>query len=335
MRYRRVQSWLFSSSLLLAASGVTEIARAAGPAQPVATDSDLLKVAREQFAEALALQTAGDWAGALTLLNQVAAVRPTPQVRFNIALCEERLGRLVAALGDYQLAAADAEMQNAELVQKEVEARLSALNARIPRVVLKRGSGAEAATIALDGVVLGDSVVNQPLPVDPGPHLVEASAPGYVPFRQTLRLAEQQTQTIVMNLEPVPRKPEPLPPPRPDEVVTLPALRTAGYVVGGAGIASLIASGAMFYLRHGAIHDLDQQCGESRAACPEIARSTADRGKLYTTLGNVTFAAGAAGVGVGAVLVIVGGHAKRRAPIGVAAGAPLADAGGVSLVGRF
>ena len=63
-------------------------------------DKEAVKLAREQFAQALSLQTAGDWAGALTLLKEVAAIKPTPQVRFNIALCEEKLGRLVAALGE-------------------------------------------------------------------------------------------------------------------------------------------------------------------------------------------------------------------------------------------
>src|SRR5262245_42744549 len=70
-----------------------------------ATQKEDLKRARERFAQAIALQTAGDWAGALALFKEVLAVKPTPQVRFNIALCEEKLGRLVAAMGDYELAA--------------------------------------------------------------------------------------------------------------------------------------------------------------------------------------------------------------------------------------
>ena len=51
-------------------------------------------------------------------------------------------------------------------------------------------------------------------------------------------------------------------------------------------------AGAMFYLRHTTITDLDKQCGSDRQACPESQRSAVDRGKLYTTLGDVTLAAG-------------------------------------------
>jgi len=260
-------------------------------------------------------------------------VKPTPQVRFNIALCEERLGLLVAALGDYELAGSDAQAQKADQVRQEVDARLESLKARVPRVVVKRGAGADSASISLDGVPLGDSVLNSPLPVDPGPHVVEGVAGGYLPFKQAFRVAEQQTATIEVKLELEPAKP---PPPAPPPVMP-PAqtMRTAGFIVGGAGIASLITSGAMFYLRHTTISDLDKQCGADRMSCPDDAQSTVDRGKLYTTLGNVTLAVGALGLGVGATLVVLGGRSSPRASVGIAPGAVGANVGGATLVGNF
>jgi len=336
MHLRSLKRLIGSSLVLASLSGLCaapRVARAQGPT----ADSDGLKRAREQFGQALALQTGGDWAGALALLKEVAAVKPTPQVRFNIALCEERLGRLVAALGDYELAGADAQAQKADQVRQEVDARLESLKARVPRVVVKRGQGADSATISLDGVSLGDSVLDSPLPVDPGPHVVEGVASGFLPFKESFRVAEQQTATIEVKLELAPVKTDPLPPPLP----LLPPdpasqnLRTAGFIVGGAGIASLLASGAMFYLRHTAISDLDEQCGRDRANCPESARSIADRGKLYTTLGDVTLAVGAVGLGVGAVLVIVGSRADSHPSVGIAPGAAFANLGGASLIGRF
>jgi hypothetical protein len=303
-------------------------------AQQPSSDSDGLKRAREQFAQALALQTGGDWAGALTLLKEVAAVKPTPQVRFNIALCEEQLGLLVAALGDYELAGSDAQAQKADQVRQEVDARLESLKARVPRVVVKRGEGADSATISLDGVALGDSVLNSPLPLDPGPHVVEGTGTGFLPFKQAFRVAEQQTATIEVKLQLAPVKAEPVPaaPPPPSQTNTM---RTAGFIVGGVGVASLITSGTMFYLRHTTINDLDQQCGADRMNCPESARSTVDRGQLYTTLGNVTLVAGALGVGVGAALVVLGGRSSTRASVGLAPFAVGADTGGATLVGKF
>ena len=111
-------------------------------------------------------------------------------------------------------------------------------------------------------------------------------------------------------------------------------MRTIGFVVGGVGIASLIGSGALFYLRHTTITDLDKQCGADRQTCPDSERSTVDRGKLYTTLGDVTLAVGAVGLAVGAALVIAGGHSSEQASVSIAPGAAYANAG-ATLLGRF
>jgi hypothetical protein len=331
MHLRSLKHWLVGSSLLLGSLGGLCVAPGTAQAQGPSNDGDVLKRAREQFAQALALQTGGDWAGALALLKEVAAVRRTPQVRFNIALCEEQLGLLVAALGDYELAGAEAQSQKADQVRQEVDARLEPLKARVPRVVVKRGEGADSATISLDGIALGDSVLNSPLPVDPGPHVVEGASAGFLPFKQAFRVAEQQTATIEVKLQLAPVKPEPVastPPPSQ-------TMRTAGFIVGGAGIASLLASGTMFILRQSTVNDLDQQCGADRMNCPDSARSTVDRGELYTTLGNVTLAVGVVGLGVGAALVIVGGRSHAQANVAIAPGAVGANAGGASLIGRF
>ena len=194
----------YAGALALAAGLLLAPSPARAQEAPPESSGEALKLAREQFSQALALQTAGDWAGALALLKQVAAVKATPQVRFNIALCEERLGRLVAALGDYELAAADARAEKADQVAEEVEARREALSQRIPKLTVKRGAGAEAASISVDGVALGDQVIGTPMPTDPGPHTVEATAPGFKPFRKSVRVAEKQSELIEVVLEPEP-----------------------------------------------------------------------------------------------------------------------------------
>ncbi|RYZ01565.1 MAG: PEGA domain-containing protein [Myxococcales bacterium] len=321
----RFKSFRYSAAVVLSATllaGATP-AYAADPAPEISAEG--LKRAREQFGQALALQTAGDWAGALALLKEVAAVKSTPQVRFNIALCEEKLGRLVAALGDYELAAADARAERAEQVAEEVESRLENLRQRIPKLTVKRGAGAEAAIIAVDGVSVGDQVIDTPMPTDPGPHTVEARAPGYKPFRQSVRVAEQQSEVVEITLEP-----EPPPPPAvgPGAAQSEGRSRLPGYVIGGIGVASLGASAVFFGLRAGKISDLDKACPERQ--CPASAQSDIDAGKMYTTIANVTLAVGAAAVAGGLVLVLTSGPSSA-APSVALAPAP----GGAQLFGRF
>lgn len=326
-RFSRV---LRASAALAVGVGLTTVQGSAFAQEPAADSSaEALKHAREQFGQALALQTAGDWAGALTLLKEVAAVKSTPQVRFNMALCEERLGKLVAALGDYELAAADARAEKADQVAEEVEGRLEALRQRIPKITVKRGSGADAASVALDGVSLGDQVVGTAMPTDPGPHTVEAKAPGMKPFRQAIRVAEQQSETVELVLEA-----EPAPPP----VAGGPGggvrdrgskgARIAGFVIGGVGIASLGASGVFYGLRANKISHLDKLC-PSRQCPSKDQQSDIDAGKLDTTIANVTLAVGIAAVAGGVVLVLTSGPPSEPS-------VALAPAlGGAQLVGKF
>jgi hypothetical protein len=305
------------------------LARAQDPAAD--TSAEALKRAREQFGQALALQTAGDWAGALSLLKEVAAVKSTPQVRFNMALCEEKLGKLVAALGDYELAAADAHAEKADQVAEEVEGRLESLRQRIPKLTVKRGAGADAASISLDGVSLGDQVIGTPMPTDPGPHAIEARAPGFKLFRQAVRVAEQQSETIEVVLEA-----EPTPPPGTGPGAPAPVAgrsRVPGYIIGGFGIASLATSGVFFGLRAGKISDLDKVC-DANLQCPASAKSDISTGKTYNLVADVTLAVGIAAVASGVVLVLTSGPGSTGPERGPSVA--LAPAlGGAQLLGKF
>src|SRR5690606_9059728 len=138
-----------------------------------------LSEARAAFQRGIELEQAKNWTGALKMFRQVGQVRMTPQVRYHIALSEEKLGKLVAALGGYELALADADsVGDGVSFKQEVEASINDLRGRIPKVIIQRGTGADAAAIELDGVALGESLVGVEVPLDPGPHSLAATAPG-------------------------------------------------------------------------------------------------------------------------------------------------------------
>src|SRR3954463_2571884 len=187
----------FISSLSLACA----LFGAATPA--LAQDPGELKKARAQFQQATELEQAGNWTAALQAFREVGQVRMTPQVRFHIAVCEEGLGRLVAALGGYELALADADKVNPDF-KGEVEQNVTKLRARIPKLVIERGPGAHAAAIELDGVAVGDSSVGVEVPLDPGPHAVTAKAPNHKPFDANVTLTEEETTRLEVKLEELP-----------------------------------------------------------------------------------------------------------------------------------
>jgi hypothetical protein len=327
---RAASCTLLACSLLLSPG-----AKAEDPSQDKA-----MQGARQKFRQAIALQTGGNWAGALALFRDVASVKSTPQVRFNIAICEENLGQLVQALGDYQLAAAEAREEGSLEVAGEVEGRLATLQARIPKVVIKHGANASRAKISIDGVEVGSSMIGTKLPVDPGSHLIEAEAKGFLKFEKTFDVAEQQEPVVevVMVAAPVQATGTASGAPAADHA---PAAEQRGpnyvpYIVGGVGAASLIASGVFFGLRQKAIGDLNSGCGSNHQACPPSLQSTASSGQTYSTLAVLTLVTGVLGVGGGVTLLLMdhgpskgAGTALRLVPE-----APLANAG-VSLVGRF
>ena len=292
-------------------------------------------MARAQFQRGIELEQAGNYTTALEQFRDVGQVRMTPQVRFHIATCEEKLGRLVTALGGYQLAFADADKVGADF-KTEVEAAVRRLEASIPKLLIERGVGAEAAEIQLDGVALGATSIGVPVPLDPGPHSVSAKAPGYLPFSQTVSIGQNEAKTVNISLSPEPV--EVLPPRGPSSAgsVEKPNAKLIPYVVGGAGLASLIGSGVFFGLRQSAISDLEAQCGPNRAACPSSAASEYSNLKVYNVAAQVTLGAGVLGVGAGVTLWLLQKHpaaAKSRGVL-VLPSAPSSVAG-VSCLGNF
>lgn len=295
-----------ASTIVLAAAISSGVLVA--PAAHADAAGDLAR-ARAEFHEAVALETAGNWSAALAKLRGVAAVKMTAQVRFHLALCEEHLGRLVAALGDYDLAAHEAEEASNASVATTADEHMKALAPRVPRLTVKRGAGAETATLQLDGVALGQSAVGRETRVDPGKHVVSAAIRGEERAREEVDLAEGESRTVEIGIDapegavaaarPAARPRRPAKPPAEPEKPAekrapgAPAEEpsSAGYWLIGAGGASLLAGGVFWSLRSGTLEDLDAKCVDGR--CPASSESTASRGKLYTGLGELAFVAGA------------------------------------------
>jgi hypothetical protein len=264
----------------------------------LAQDAAELKKARAQFQQATELERAGNWTAALQAFREVGQVRMTPQVRFHIAVCEENLGRLVAALGGYELALADADKVGPDF-KSEVEENVTKLRARIPKLVIERGEGASAAAIELDGVAVGDSSVGVEVPLDPGPHAVTAKAPNRKPFESTVSLKEQETTRLEVKLEEIPQEQLALgtsaPPPE------KPPSKVVPYVIGGVGVAALIGSGVLFGLRQSTLSELEDACDGS--VCPKGKESRYDDLKFYHYGSFVTLGVGIAAVGTAGALL--------------------------------
>ncbi len=308
--------------------------------------------ARKQFQEGMALSAANNCSAALTKFRAVANVKMTANVAFNIAECEERLGKLVSALGNYRLAASQAQGDpKSKDVASRVADRIDALDARIPKLTIKRGKGADVASIELDGSELGASQISAATPVDPGSHTVVAKIGDRVYAQDKVVLVEKESKTFEVKInapiakiekDPVEEpKADPIVPPPPPPKSKVPAAVAIG--VGGVGV---ILGATFMVIRGGALSDLETKCGGD-TSCPPSAQQTADKGRLFTGLAEVSFVVGAAGLVTGIVVLATSGPAKPKPtsallfarPDGrglrVLTSAPGASAFGLSLAGSF
>ena len=285
---------------------------ASAPRPVLAQTQDEIERARQQFRQGLSLEAAGDWAAALAKFQEVGKVKLTPQVRFHAARCNEQLGRLNEALGEYRLAEYEAGQQGLKEAAEISQAR-QALESRVPKLVIKRGEGAEAARVELDGVELGEAQIGQPVSVDPGPHTIVAKLGGDRQVQESASVKESETAEVVLKAPAVaetkpegPHEGNSTVPPEPEKKHA----SVVPWIVGGVGVAGLAASGVFFGLRAGAKSDLEKGCDGN--TCPASLQDKQSQGELYTTLAWVSLGVGVAGVGVATYLFLSGAGASHE-----------------------
>lgn len=272
-------------------------------ASPALAD-DVAK-ARKLFTQGLELEEAGKWGEALSTFKEVAAIRVNHIVRFHIALCLEKTGKLVEAIEQFALAKAQAEKEggtDAELTVANSKKHLDILRMHVPALKVQK-PGAPGARLTIDGETQSfDAVV----PMNPGAHVVVVDAPDHTKFERSITLVDGNVVPVDVapNLEPVttPGKGK-----EPTKVVTdvSPPDRTWSYVLGGVGLASLAAAGVFYGLRSSTLHDLEASCDPNGANCDPSKRDLDDRGRTYTVAGNVLLGVGVVAVGAAVTLYVL------------------------------
>ncbi|HEU4407920.1 MAG TPA: CDC27 family protein [Polyangiaceae bacterium] len=285
-------------------------------APPARAQSTSANEAREAFRAGISLEQAGDWERALKKFRDAAGFKSTPQVRFHIARCLEKLGHWTEAIGAYELAMADATGADRNEIMKHAKPAVEALRGKVPKLVLERGPGAELSTVQLNDTEVGSASFGQPMALNPGGHVLKVSEGGATE-EQIVVMAEGETKTVV--IRPPKKAATPPPPPAPSQPLAPAPEPEAGsnwlpWGLMGVGAASLAAAGVFVVLRQQRLNDLEDQCGPDRDNCPASAKSLYDDGKRFSLLANVTGGVGAAALGAGVVLLLVQPKGKDAAP---------------------
>lgn len=296
-----------------------------GPSRAYAQDDEdggsgatpeALAAARALFNEGIELEKEDEWQAALERFEKVAAVKMTPQVRFHIALCHEKLGRLVDAVNGFELAEQEARTagDRARDVLRNAPKRAEALRARVAHVVIRVEGKVRTSKITIDGREVALALVGSSIPVDPGDHVVEVRRDGEVTHTEEISLGEAESTELTLEIddpEPPPKPdpkpditPDPTPDPKPAPVVVDDdPPQWVAYVVAGAGGAMLGGAGVLWLLRQSTLRDISSNCREAGfVECDPADVGNADKAKQYDVGSKVLLGVGAASVAAGVAL---------------------------------
>jgi hypothetical protein len=291
---------------------------------PQAGESEL-RAARDLFVQAEKEEDAGNWQAALDKLHDVAEIRLTAGIRYHIALCQENLGLLVAALASYQQAENQARQEDARDVMRLVGKQVADLAARVPRLTVHVVPDIPDAVVTLDGAPLAAASLGEPIPVEPGAHELQATAPGRTPAKAIVTMHEHDSTVIDLKFE-VARPPAtagPNTPPEPMRSSTAPVPSRAvspapsrhdhvAAMLWTTASVVLAAGGAAAYVM------ADRSVDDGVAACRAQVSTAADpcaSQRLAIRAWDVTAAASWTGaVAAGVIAVVLWATPERRLP---------------------
>jgi|HubBroStandDraft_2_1064218.scaffolds.fasta_scaffold20080_5 hypothetical protein len=276
------------------------LAATAGPSFAAEPSKTELAAARDLFSRAERDEDAGHWPDALDKLRRAGTVKMTPGIRFHIALCEEKLGQLLAALADYNAAEAAARAEGNKDVLDAVADPLAALRTRVPTLIITTPVDVKDAAVTLDGAPLATGLLGTAVPVDVGSHTIQGRASGRQPFSTTIAAVEKQAVTVEVRLPAAQASPA-VPPVEPVEPTTSTAAtgtsspKTAA-ILTTAGAAALVGFGVAAYFVSGG-----KQSSAETACLEEVSCDNLKGG--VRTWDALALTAWIAGAGVGALSV--------------------------------
>jgi len=303
--------------------------------------------AESLFQEGKALLAQGKTAEACPKFAESQRLDPSVGTLLNLARCHEQLGRTASAWATYKEAATLAHAVGQTERESAAKDFARKLEPRLSRMRIEAKSPPAGLVIKRDGIAVGEASLGSAIAVDPGEHTVEATAPGYKPWSTKIVVgAEADAKSVtVPALEPdlaaaaggngVVTGGAPV-------VVTEPdagaggksGMRTAAFVVGGAGVVALGVGAVFGGLAMSDAAELEKRC--PKGACSRADEELMTGASTKATVSTIGFGVGAAALGAGVVLFVLSrSPSKESAQSAQIVPSFGPNGGGASLVGTF
>jgi len=115
----------------------------------------------------------------------------------NVALCDEKLGKIATAVDKFAEARIRAKEQGLLEHIRAAEEHIAALTPSVPHLTIKLTEKLPETKILLDDKLLAlDAIAN--IPVDPGDRVIVVSAPARLPYRTKVVVAKGEYQDVVV-----------------------------------------------------------------------------------------------------------------------------------------
>jgi hypothetical protein len=264
-----------------------------------------------------------DYATAEDRFRRADALFHAPTLLLGYARAEVGLGKLVNASEAYNRIVREGVPPGASSAfanaLEAAKAEAGAVQARIASVTVTV-TGPESPTVTLDDQPLSIAALGVRRPVDPGTHVVRASADGWEPAETRFAVTDAGSANAALSLQRI----TPVGPAAPlssavvgqtgetaaPRDVSSPTTkgsgqRTLGWVglgVGAAGLAAGTITGILATSKHS---DLQSQCANG---CPPSAQGDLDSYHTLGTLSTVGFIAGGVLAAAGLVFIITAPH---------------------------
>lgn len=264
--------------------------------------------AEQLFREGKRLYGAGQLDAACAALAESDRLDPAVGTLGLLAACDERRGKLVAALRAYREVARRAAATKDDRAAFARE-RAEALDRRVPKLTVDVAD--PASEVRVDGAVLEPDAFGRPIPRDAGAVAIEATHRDGTTFSHRASLAEGASLVIAI---PAPGRVEPAP----SEAAGSPAPPWAAIGAAGVGVAGLAVMTGFGLSASGLDDDSRELAGEceagSASACTQGEAARDDAG-THAGVATVGFVIGAAGLATGVLLWILHDDGAEPPPI--------------------
>jgi hypothetical protein len=263
--------------------------------------------ARAELETGYQLNKEGRCAEAIPHLLESVRLDPQPKAFLNLAHCEGHVGKLVSARKHWIEARDRARADRLDVVAKEAEARLTALDGRIPKLRVVLGRDAPSNTeILQDGVRLDPASLGVTFPVDPGKHVVTARAEGRPSRSVEITVSEAESKEIEIAPEPA-LAPSAVAPVASTNGRTQ---RAVAYALGAGGLVAF-GIGTIFGL-HAMAQNNDSNAGGhcDATGCDATGKALRNDALANARVATIAFGTGLALVAVGVVVLLTGSKSR-------------------------